>query len=138
MSTNNQRSTKEILEEKYEDRGWYDYDRLEVKEIEKVEKLPFTFEEYKKISLALAEEAYEKNKPELYNTFFELQRRARYGNNYPDIEELSTVEEELWNMGIKANIEQVQAQNKSPLEEMIKDMEASVKPAQTENRSRGK
>lgn len=138
MGIDNQKSTKQIIEEKYEDRGWGNYDKTEVKELPEVEKLPFTFEEYKKLSLSLAEQAYETNRPELYETFFELQRRARYGNCYPDIEELAPVEEELWNRGQQAFIDQEKMQKKSQLEEMIGEMEVSIKPVQSENKLRGK
>lgn len=128
------KSTKKIIEDKYEDRGWGDYDQPEQKKAIPIEPLPFSFEEYKKLSLALAEQAYETNTPELYNTLFELQRRARYGNNYPDIEELAPVEEELWNKGVELSTKQITPS----LETMIGEIEISVKPGQSENKFRGK
>lgn len=96
----------EVLDEKYEERGWNE----DPKEIEKrptVEKLDLTEEEYIAYAHELATKAIENEDPELASEYFELQRRAVYGNRYGVIKDLEEAEEIMWNLGIEEKQEDI-------------------------------
>lgn len=97
----NNRTTADVVKEKYEERGW-DLDNesnLETRSKEQINALPFTEEEYSNFSLLLAKLALKDSDSSLCDMYFELQRRAYYGNGYLPIEELSSMEQEMWSMG---------------------------------------
>lgn len=95
------RSTNDVLREKYEERGWSEDTDLKIKSREEIKPLPLSEEEYQKLSFLLAKIVLQDREEKLCETYFELQRRAYYGNSYFPIEELKEVEEEMWNIGTK-------------------------------------
>lgn len=104
------RTADEVLKEKYEERGW-DQDIGIVTRFtstEQIKPLPFSEEEYRNFSLLLAKLALEDMDSKLCETYFELQRRACYGNGYSTIEEMSKFEQEMWNLGTGEIIEDVE------------------------------
>ena len=94
------RSAEDVLREKYEERGWSE-DIEKIKSREEVKPLPLSEEEYQKLSFLLAKIVLQDRDEKLCETYFELQRRAYYGNRYSPIDELEVVEEEMWKMGTK-------------------------------------
>ena len=98
----NNRTTADVVKEKYEERGW-DLDNesnLETRSKEQINALPFTEEERaQEAKMILAKLALKDRDSSLCDMYFELQRRAYYGNGYLPIEELSSMEQEMWSMG---------------------------------------
>lgn len=100
------RAADEVVKEKYEERGWNqetDFNRRRT--VEPVKPISLTEEEYKIFSSLLAKIVLQDKNPELYETYFELQRRAYYGNGYSPIEEMAEIEQEMWNLGTGEIIE---------------------------------
>lgn len=93
------RSASDILREKYEERGWDQETQSNIRTQAKIEPLPLSEEEYRKLSFLLAKLTIQDRDPNLCETYFELQRRAHYGNRYFPIEELSEIEEEMFSIG---------------------------------------
>lgn len=96
-----ERSAEDVLREKYEERGWNEDTDLKIKPREEIKPLPLSEEEYQKLSFLLAKIVLQDRDENLCETYFELQRRAYYGNKYFPIDELKEVEEEMWNIGTK-------------------------------------
>lgn len=94
-------SAEDVLREKYEERGWIEDIDLKIKPREEIKPLPISEEEYQKLMFLLAKIVLQDRDEKLCETYFELQRRAIYGNSYSSIEELKEVEEEMWNIGTK-------------------------------------
>lgn len=93
------RSSADVLKEKYEERGWNQETQSSIKTGEKIEPLPLKEEEeYRNLSFLLAKLILQDKDYKLCETYFEIQRRAYYGNKYFPIEELAEIEQELWNM----------------------------------------
>lgn len=104
------RTADEVFKEKYEERGW---DQEIVRDtriipMEPIKPLPLSEEEYRTFSLLLAKLALQDKNPTLCETYFELQRRAYYGNRYAPIEEISQSEQEMWSLGTGEVIEDVE------------------------------
>lgn len=101
------RTADKVLREKYEDRGWNqetDID-MNLEPTEQINPLPLSQEEYERFSLLLAKLALHDKDPKLCEMYFDLQRRASYGNGYPFIEELSEIEQEMWSFGTGEKME---------------------------------
>ena len=99
--SNNNRTTADVVREKYEDRGW-DLEQnsdVNIGKQEKINPLPLSDEEYKVFCLLLSKIALYDKDPKLCETYFELQRRAYYGNRYLPIDEMSEMEQEMWSIG---------------------------------------
>lgn len=109
---NYQKSANEVVKEKYEDRGWSDKKIDDNLPKEKIESLPISEEDYQKFSCLLAKLALKDNNKELCATYFEIQRRAIYGNGYKTIKGMKSIEERLWTLGTGEKIN-------SSLEEML-------------------
>lgn len=98
------RSSDDVLKVKYEERGWNQEGQSSIKTREKIEPLPLKEEEYRKLSFLLAKLILQDKDYKLCETYFEIQRRAYYGNRYFPIEELAEIEQELWNMEPDENV----------------------------------
>ena len=92
------RSADDVLKEKYEERGWNQENNQILKKREEIESLPLTEEEYRQFSFLLAKLILKDKNYNICETYFEIQRRAHYGNRYFPIDDLAEIEEELWNM----------------------------------------
>lgn len=104
------RTADEVFKEKYEERGWNQEISRNTRAIsmEPIKPLPLSEEEYRNFSLLLAKLALQDKNPTLCETYFELQRRACYGNSYSPIEEISQIEQEMWSLGTGEIIEDVE------------------------------
>lgn len=99
-----EKSADEVFEEKRSERGWdQDDEKIRVRETEPVNPLPLTNEEYQMFQLILRKLALYEREPSLCDLYFELGRRATYGNNYPQAEGVEEIEQELWNIGTNGN-----------------------------------
>lgn len=96
---------KTMLEKKYEDRGWNQGERIDITEgsEHKIMPLGISLEKYQTFSLILSELALLDKSPDLCALYFELQRRATYGNHYPILEDMSEVERKMWDIGMQGN-----------------------------------
>lgn len=101
------RTAADVLKEKYEDRGWEEGTNKDTRIIpsKQIKPLPLSEEEYRNFSLLLAKLALHDQCPKLCETYFELQRRAFYGNGYSPIKELYEIEKRLWSIGTGEIIE---------------------------------
>lgn len=98
-----EKSADQVLAEKRMERGWDQEDEItRTRETEPIKALPLTNEEYQIFQSILRKLALYEQKPELADLYFELERRATYGNKYPQIEGTEEMEQELWNMGTNA------------------------------------
>lgn len=105
----NHKSAWEVMDEKYEDRGWGKYNMTPQKSsFEPVEPLEYSENEYRKLAVALAAKAIETQDASLCEAYFELQRRASFGNHYSSIPELEEIEEELFTMGTREKSPEVE------------------------------
>lgn len=108
---NQKRSTKDVILEKYEDRGWGEYN-TEIDHIpsnisdEKSLPLPLTREEYHKFALLLGKICIEDRNPQLCDLYFDLKERATKGNHYfvTEDQEFWEFEETIFNIGTDANL----------------------------------
>lgn len=93
------KSASEVLREKYEERGWFDINNWSNRENRDIESLTMTEEEYHEFSSLLAELALKDKDEELCEMYFELQRKAVYGNGYAPVQGLEEEEEQMWALG---------------------------------------
>lgn len=105
------RSSADVLKEKYEERGWDQETQSNIRTQEKIEPLPLSEEEYRKLSFLLAKLAIQDRDPNLCETYFDLQRRAHYGNRFFPIDELSEIEEEMFSIGTEDAVEGIEKHN---------------------------
>lgn len=96
------RTTNQVLQEKLEDRGWKEEN---MKLREQIKPLPLTEEEYRSFSILLAKMALYDKDPNLCEMYFDMQRRASYGNRYPLMEEMAEIEKNMWSLGTGETIE---------------------------------
>lgn len=105
-----ERSLGERLDEKYEDRGWGKYAPPTYERREEIPKLPISEKDCQVLSLLLGKLALqdqdEKFAKDLCDVFFEVQRRADFGNHYKKTEELEVVERKLWTLGTGQKLEE--------------------------------
>ncbi len=95
-----EKSADEVLQEKRSERGWDQEDEMiRHRDVEPVEPLPLTNEEYQVFQSILRKLALYEKKPELCDLYFELDHRATYGNHYPQSEGVEDIEQELWDIG---------------------------------------
>lgn len=100
------RSAGEVLREKYEDRAWDEmYTSARNDKRPEIEPLDLTEEEYIAYSRELVEKALENEDPDKASEYFELQRRAVYGNHYASVKGLEEAEEKMWTLGTGEIIE---------------------------------
>lgn len=104
MYEEHKKSDIEILDEKYEDRGWGKYD-ITAKAMsweDFYEKpLPLSQDEYHKFALLLGKLCVEDQNPELCDVYFELRDRATRGNHYSPVTggEIDAMEEAMFAIG---------------------------------------
>lgn len=99
-----EKSADEVFIEKRVERGWNQDDQnISPREREPLKPLPLTNEEYQTFQAILRKLALYERKPELCDLYFELERRATYGNKYPQSEGVEEMEQELWNIGMERN-----------------------------------
>ena len=105
-----ERSFKERLDEKYEDRGWGKYAPPTYERREEIPKLPISEKDYQVLSMLLGKLALQdqdkKFTDDLCGVFFEVQRRNDFGNRYKKTEELEAVERKMWTLGTGQEIEE--------------------------------
>lgn len=105
-----EKTVEERLDEKYEDRGWGKYAPPTYEKGEEILKLPISENEYQTLSLLLGKIALqdqdEKFCSQLCDVFFEVQRRADFGNRYKESEELEAVGRKMWTLGTGQPIEE--------------------------------
>lgn len=101
-----ERSFEERLDEKYEDRGWGKYASPTHERREEIPKLPISEKEYQLLSLLLGKLALKDRDESLCGVFFEVQRRATFGNMYKKTEGLEAVERKMWTLGTGQEIEE--------------------------------
>lgn len=97
----NERTTYDVIREKYEDRDW-DLEQnssVNIEQQEKINPLPLSEEEYKIFCSLLSKIALYDNDSKLCETYFDLQRRAYFGNRYHPIDEMTEIEQEMWSIG---------------------------------------
>ncbi len=113
------RTAYDVFKEKYEERGWDQDQELGLdtrdKSVEPIKPLPLSEEEFRNFSLLLAKLALQDKDPALCETYFELQRRAVYGNKYSPIEGISQIEQEMWSLGTGEKTEAVTEDTKKHL-----------------------
>ena len=97
MYDDEKKSVKNVIDEKYEDRGWGKYDIFSnyssKNEKDDIKSLPLSKEEYQKFSLLLSKLCIEDQNPYLCDLYFYLKERAKKGNHYPEFENLWEAEE---------------------------------------------
>ena len=104
-----ERSFEDRLDEKMEDRGWGKYasEKIEVRE-----------KDYQELSLLLGKLALQDQEGTLgrglCGVFFEVQRRATYGNRYQKTEEMEKVERKMWTLGTGEVIEEPKTETSTP------------------------
>jgi len=95
-----EKSADQVLQEKRIERGWDQEEKnATTREVEPVEPLPLTNEEYQTFQAILRKLALYERNPELCDLYFELDHRATYGNCYPQLDGVGEIEQELWNIG---------------------------------------
>ncbi len=101
------RTTADVVKEKYEDRGWNQSSDISTKStsIEPIKPLPLTEEEYRKLSMLWAKLALQDRDSKKCEIYFDLQRRAYYGNEYSPLNEMEKIEQEMWSLGTGEIIE---------------------------------
>lgn len=92
------------LKGKYEDRGWGTIGEETEKEILKKMKpeiipLPISEAQYKACAAMLAKRAISDNDAKSCQEYFELKRRAIYGNKYSEIDGMEDIERQMWKIG---------------------------------------
>jgi len=87
------------IKEHYDDRGWKLGGEPVAPEREPVVKLPFSEEEYQTFARLLAKLALQDQDKKAIDMYFELQRRADFGNGYSRIANLEAAEKEMWSLG---------------------------------------
>lgn len=95
----------EAIKENYEDRGWKLGGEQTIPERESVTKLPLTEEEYQTFAKLLAKLALQDQDKKAIDMYFELQRRAEWGNGYARIANLEAAEKEMWSLGTGEQVE---------------------------------
>ncbi|MDE5630747.1 MAG: hypothetical protein K2I70_04015 [Bacilli bacterium] len=101
------KSAKEVLMEKYEERGWYDMYDWTTKTERDIDTLPFSEEEYREFSSLLAKMALQDQNSDLCEMYFEIQRRAVYGNGYYPLDINEEEEMQMWALGTGEVMENV-------------------------------
>ena len=104
------RTADEVLQEKREERGWDQDQDTVIRLREEIKPLPITEEEYRSVSLLLAKLALYDQDPKLCEMYFDMQRRASYGNGYPLMEEMSEIEQNMWSLGTGEPVEKGKGQ----------------------------
>lgn len=101
------RTTADVVKEKYEDRGWNQSSDVSTRNtpIEPIKPLPLTEEEYRKFSMLWAKLALQDRDSKKCEIYFDLQRRAYYGNGYSSLKEMKKIEQEMWSLGTGEIIE---------------------------------
>ena len=90
---------------KFEERGWFNTETGEwiqekKAEFNKVSALPITIEDYTNLSTNLLKLGIKDRNPQISEVYFELQRRAVWGNSYY-IEQSKEDEGTLWDIGME-------------------------------------
>ena len=96
------KSADQVLKEKWEERGW-DQDtwvNFPNKNRESVDPVALSEEEYRLFQLLLGKIAVSDRNPDLCELYFDIQRRAVYGNDYMHNGEMEEIERELWEIGM--------------------------------------
>lgn len=85
----------------YEDRGWNKPGEKKDEEITPIEikPLPISEEQYRACAMMLAKKALNNNDPKACEEYFELKRRAVFGNKYSEIDGMEDIERQMWEMG---------------------------------------
>lgn len=103
--TKMEKSADQVLREKYEERGW-DQDTWEQSQNtnrESIDPVPLSEEEYQLFQLLLGKVAVSDRNPNLCEIYFDMQRRAVYGNGYAQNDRMEEVERELWEIGMETS-----------------------------------
>lgn len=113
------RTAKDVIDEKYEDRGCGECAPTTIPEgRQEPEKLPISERDYQTLSLLIGKLALQdqdkKLCSDLCDVFFEIERRASFGNRYNKTEELEAVERKMWTLGTGQEIEEPKNINSSP------------------------
>ena len=99
------RSAADVMEDKYKDRGWGQYDTsIKPSDNEPIKPLPITLEKYQMLMSLLGELAYTDQNEQVAAVYFELQRRASLGNGFDGLE--VPHEEDIWNIGLDSSSEE--------------------------------
>lgn len=107
-----EKSADQVLAEKRMERGWdLDSPNIKVRDTDPIKALPLTNEEYQVFQSILRKLALYEQKPELADLYFELERRATYGNKYQQAEGIEEMEQKLWDMGTNATREDTAHRN---------------------------
>lgn len=93
------RTTKDVIEEKFEDRGWKRREDRELNMMMHEDKkpLPFNLEEYEAFMQLLSKLALNDEDKNLCDIYFDVQRRAVYENGYYNNNE--EIDRKMWNLG---------------------------------------
>ncbi len=89
------------LDEKWEDRGWNEPDEKIDEKITSIEikPLPINEEQYRACAMTLAKKAISNNDLKACEEYFELKRRAVFGNKYSEIDGMEDIERKMWEFG---------------------------------------
>lgn len=113
-----ERSFEDRLDEKMEDRGWGKYASEKIEVRDPIPKLPISEKDYQELSLLLGKLALQDQEGTLgrglCGVFFEVQRRATYGNRYQKTEEMEKVERKMWTLGTGEVIEEPKTEASTP------------------------
>lgn len=113
-----ERSFADRLDEKMEDRGWGKYAPEKIEVRDPIPKLPISEKDYQELSLLLGKLALQDQEGTLgrglCGVFFEVQRRATYGNGYQKTEEMEKVERKMWTLGTGEVIEEPKRETSTP------------------------
>lgn len=106
--SDNIRTTRDVINEKYEDRGW-NIDSMLDREVSfqksEIAPLPLSYEEYQTFSNLLAKLALQEEDQNLCDLYFNLKRRSFYGNGYSQPDNIESIERDLWTIGTGEKIE---------------------------------
>lgn len=90
------------LNEKYEDRHWNRPNSSlgEIENESKIDPLPITEDQYLACIQIIAKKAIDNNDPKACEEYFELKRRAVFGNRYyKGFDGMEEIERQMWQIG---------------------------------------
>lgn len=98
-------SLYEDLRQRDEDRGWNQPDLLgKIEKEPKIEPLPINEEQWIACLQILARKAIDNNDQKACQEYFELKRRAVFGNHYSEIVGMEEIEKQMWEIGLDEKV----------------------------------
>jgi len=110
----NIRTTEDVRNEKNEDRGWHQGYEIGSKKNypDSIPPLPLSEAEYHTMALLVSKIAIQDESEQYASIYFDLQRRATYGNRFSQPQGMEEVERVMWSLGSTSkNTENIEVAN---------------------------